>query len=59
MFYNSDYISDFVHHIQDTEKRRREEAVERLSQWREAEVVNQQLKTQLQSYEKDYHNKTR
>lgn len=46
-------------HVKDTEKRRREEAVERLSQWREAEVVNQQLKTQLQSYEKDYHNKTR
>lgn len=46
-------------HVKDEEKRKREEALERLSQWRESEVVNQQLKMQLQTYEKNYLDKTR
>ena len=39
---------------QEEERRKKEEAVEKLAQWRDSEVMDKQLKTQLASYEKEY-----
>lgn len=36
------------------ERRKKVEAVEKLAQWRDSEVMDKQLKTQLASYEKEY-----
>ncbi|KAL5254925.1 hypothetical protein ACHWQZ_G014390 [Mnemiopsis leidyi] len=45
--------------IKEEEKQKREEALERLSQWRDSEVADQTLKVQLQIHEKKFLDKTR
>lgn len=45
--------------IKEEEKHKREEALERISQWRDSEVVDQHLKYQHQTHEKKFLDKTR
>lgn len=45
--------------VKDEEKQKKAAALERLSQWRDSEIADQQLKFQLQTHEKTFLDKTR
>ena len=55
------YVKNPIYRIfpQEEEKHKREEALERISQWRDSEVVDQHLKYQHQTHEKKFLDKTR